>query len=71
MNGAQPYQLEQVLVSFFLHLYLFSKVLVSISSLLTDTNPNDPLVPEIATLYINDRQKYEENVREWSRKYAM
>ena len=55
----------------FYYLYLFSKVILSISSLLTDPNPDDPLAPEIATLYINDRQKYEENVREWTKKYAM
>ena len=28
-----------------------AKVLLSISSLLTDPNPDHPLVPEIATLY--------------------
>ena len=32
-----------------------SKVLLSISSLLTDANPDDPLVPEIAHLYRTDR----------------
>ena len=32
-----------------------SKVLLSISSLLTDPNPDDPLVPEIANLYKNNR----------------
>merc|ERR1712083_975369 len=29
-----------------------SKVLLSVSSLLTDPNPNDPLVPEIAQVYL-------------------
>lgn len=47
-----------------------SKVLLSISSLLTDPNPDDPLVPDIANLYKNDREKYEANAREWTRKYA-
>ncbi len=32
-----------------------SKVLLSISSLLTDANPDDPLVPEIAHLYRTDK----------------
>ncbi|XP_042062460.1 ubiquitin-conjugating enzyme E2 11-like isoform X1 [Salvia splendens] len=36
-----------------------SKVLLSICSLLTDPNPNDPLVPEIAKIYESDRTKYE------------
>jgi ubiquitin-conjugating enzyme E2 D/E len=48
-----------------------SKVLLSISSLLTDANPDDPLVPEIAHLYRTDRAKYDETAREWTRKYAM
>ncbi|KAL5052893.1 hypothetical protein RYX36_033575 [Vicia faba] len=36
-----------------------SKVLLSICSLLTDPNPDDPLVPEIAHMYKTDRTKYE------------
>jgi len=48
-----------------------SKVLLSICSLLTDPNPDDPLVPEIAHIYKTDRQRYEETAREWTRKYAM
>ena len=48
-----------------------SKVLLSISSLLTDPNPDDPLVPEIAHIYKTDKNKYEATAREWARKYAM
>lgn len=48
-----------------------SKVLLSITSLLTDPNPDDPLVPEIANLYKTDRVRYENTAREWTRKYAM
>ena len=40
-----------------------SKVLLSICSLLTDPNPDDPLVPEIAHLYKHDRKRYEETAR--------
>ena len=47
------------------------KVLLSISALLTDANPDDPLVPEIAHIYKTDRARYEANAREWTRKYAM
>lgn len=46
------------------------KVLLSISSLLTDPNPDSPLEGGIATLYKNDRAKYNENVKEYVRKYA-
>jgi len=48
-----------------------SKVLLSICSLLTDPNPEDPLVPEIARMYKTDREKYNEMAKEWTRKYAM
>eukprot|EP00043_Microstomoeca_roanoka_P027418 m.14472 g.14472 ORF g.14472 m.14472 type:complete len:148 (-) comp7625_c0_seq1:50-493(-) len=47
-----------------------SKVLLSICSLLTDPNPDDPLVPEIARLYKTDRSQYEKTAREWTTKYA-
>ncbi|KAK3137260.1 hypothetical protein QOZ80_5AG0401390 [Eleusine coracana subsp. coracana] len=48
-----------------------SKVLLSICSLLTDPNPDDPLVPEIAHMYKVDRSKYETTARSWTQKYAM
>ena len=47
-----------------------SKVLLSILSLLTDANPNDPLVPEIADIYKRDRATYDSKAREWTRLYA-
>jgi len=47
-----------------------TKVLLSICSLLCDPNPDDPLVPEIAYLYKQDKVKYDHNAREWTRKYA-
>ena len=48
-----------------------SKVLLSICSLLTDANPDDPLVPEIANIYKRDRKMYIKTAREWAQKYAM
>ncbi|XP_033139649.1 ubiquitin-conjugating enzyme E2 30 isoform X2 [Brassica rapa] len=48
-----------------------SKVLLSICSLLTDPNPDDPLVPEIAHIYMTDRAKYETTARTWTQMYAM
>jgi len=38
--------------------------------MLTDPNPDDPLVHEIAHLYKTDRVRYEANAREWTRKCA-
>jgi hypothetical protein len=48
-----------------------SPVLLSICSMLTDPNPDDPLVPEIAHVYKTDRPRYEATAREWTRKYAI
>jgi ubiquitin-conjugating enzyme E2 D/E len=47
-----------------------SKVLLSISSLFTNINLDDPLVPEIAQLYNTDKAKFEATAREWTKKYA-
>jgi len=48
-----------------------SKVLLSITSLLTDPNPSDPFVPEIANLYIQDRAAYEEKARVYTLTHAL
>ncbi|KAF3336163.1 Ubiquitin-conjugating enzyme E2 28 [Carex littledalei] len=48
-----------------------SKVLLSICSLLTDPNPDDPLVSEIAHMCKTDRHRYESTARSWTQKYAM
>jgi ubiquitin-conjugating enzyme E2 D/E len=47
-----------------------SKVLLSICSLLTDANPEDPLVPDIAKLYKTNRKEHDKIAAEWTRKYA-
>jgi ubiquitin-conjugating enzyme E2 D/E len=47
-----------------------SKVLLSISSLLTDANPHDPLVGSIANQYLNDREEHDRIAREWTRRFA-
>lgn len=47
-----------------------TKVLLSISSLLTDANPDDPLVPEIARLYVTNRTEFDRIAREWTQQYA-
>jgi hypothetical protein len=39
--------------------------------MLTDPNPDDPLVPDIAHLYKTDRARYEATAREWTRKYVV
>lgn len=47
-----------------------SKVLLSICSLLTDPNPDDPLVTEAANLCKNNRVEYDIIARQWTQKYA-
>ncbi len=48
-----------------------SKVLLSICSLLTDPNPDDPFVPEIARIYKTDRAAYVEEARRWTLNHAI
>jgi ubiquitin-conjugating enzyme E2 D/E len=45
-------------------------VLLSLSSLLTDPNPADPLDPDIARLLISDKAKHDATARDWVRKYT-
>lgn len=47
-----------------------SKVLLSICSLLDEPNPDDPLVPEAADFYQNDREKYNRTATLWVIQYA-
>merc|ERR1711967_130778 len=46
------------------------KVLLSISSLLSDPNPDDPLVPDIAHVFKTQREMYNKTAQEWTAKYA-
>lgn len=46
------------------------KVLLSISSLLADPNPSDPLMPDIAQQYLKNRKLHDKSAREWTAKYA-
>ena len=46
------------------------KILLSICSLLTNPNPEDPLVPDIANQYTNNRVAYDMTAREWTQYYA-
>ena len=46
------------------------KLLLSICSLLTDPNPNDPLNKMAADLYLNDKGKYNNMVRTYTIRYA-
>ena len=47
-----------------------SKVLLSIQSMLADPNPSDPLMPDIARQYEQNRTAFEETARNWTREYA-
>jgi ubiquitin-conjugating enzyme E2 D len=47
-----------------------SKVLLSICSLMDDQNPDDPLMIDIANLYINDKEQFLEKARIHTIRYA-
>jgi ubiquitin-conjugating enzyme E2 D/E len=47
-----------------------TKVLLSICSLLSDPNPDDPLSPEIANIYKTNKEQFNINAREFTLKYA-
>lgn len=47
-----------------------SKTLLSICSLLSDANPDDPLVPAIAKEFVNNRALHDKTAREWAQRYA-
>ena len=47
-----------------------AKVILSICSLLTDPNPDDPLVGSAARLYKNDLESYNSTAREWTLLHA-
>jgi len=47
-----------------------SKILLSICSLLSDPNPNDPLVPDIANLLKTNQELYSKTAKEWTTIYA-
>lgn len=47
-----------------------SKVLLSLLSLFTDPNPDDPLVAEAADLYRKDIDAYNAKAKEWTLRYA-
>ena len=47
-----------------------SKILLSIGSLMDDQNPNDPLVTDIADLYIRNQARFIENAKYYTLKYA-
>lgn len=48
-----------------------AKVLLSISSLLTDPNPLDPLEPAIAEQLLANRELHDRTAREWTQLHAM
>ena len=50
--------------------FTISMVLLCLGSLLTDADPDNPLEPDIANIYKNDRARYENTAREWTRRYA-
>ena len=51
-------------------LFYFDKIILSVQSILNDPNPNDYLNQEAAKLFIENKEKYEEIVIEYTKKFA-
>ena len=47
-----------------------NEVVKGILHLMVEPNPGDPLVPEIATEYVENREQYNKTAAEWTQKYA-
>jgi ubiquitin-protein ligase len=47
-----------------------SKVIMSVSSLLAECNPDDPLSMDVALLYRQDRDQHDAVARQWTHMYA-
>jgi len=47
------------------------KVILSILSLLSSPNPNDPLVPEIAKIFIKSRSEFDAIARKFTKQFAI
>ena len=47
-----------------------SKVLLSVVSLMTDPNPQDPLVGKIAQQLLEDKEEHDKTAKEWTKRYA-
>lgn len=45
-------------------------MLLSILALMSEPNPEDPLMPDVAKLFKTDRKKYDHNAREMTKKHA-
>lgn len=48
-----------------------SSIILSLSLLLANPNPNDPLVSDIADEYIRNKKMFETNAREYTKKYSL
>ena len=47
-----------------------SKVLLSVVSLMTDPNPQDPLVGKIAQQLLEDKEEHDKTAKKWTKRYA-
>ncbi|XP_060074778.1 ubiquitin-conjugating enzyme E2 E1-like [Ylistrum balloti] len=47
-----------------------SKILLSVTSLLSDCNPHDPLVGNIAQQYLTNREEHDKIAVQWTKRFA-
>lgn len=48
-----------------------ARVLLSLRSLMTDPNADDPMDPDIAQMYKVNRRRFDETARLWTKRFAM
>lgn len=48
-----------------------SQILLSIVTLMTDCNPNDPLDSSIAKKFLSDKEGHDQIAKEWTKRYAI
>lgn len=48
-----------------------SNTIISIISLLSDPNPNDPLSPEASYLFLNNKRQFINTAKEYTQRYAL
>ena len=47
-----------------------TKIIIALQALLNDPNPHDPLLQDVADLYLNDRDEYNARAKLWTRMYG-
>ena len=67
---ASPTLFPSMFMGFAVLTTVINSSIFAISSLLSECNPDDPLVPYIAEQYRKDKKKHDEIARRWTQIFA-